>query len=302
MNNDILYYVILFIYSFLLIFLFIKYYRWKINLTRTLPPNVDIKSYSKIILLKFISLFFVGFFLLSLTFNISKNAKEANQNREIIVAVDVSGSMLAGFLGINRLQAAKDLSLEIISFFNNNIALIAFAGNAYVMLPLIEDDALLSEYINNLSPNNFSYQGSNLEKVFEKALNTFTKNESSKFLFVLSDGEIFDGDNLKFQNKIIENKIKTVFISIGSPKKETVQPELYKHYNKPFQTQAEHQIFKELSQKFKGIHYPVINYSDIQSFKKFLETNFLDNKQIFSDFNRIILLVILLVLAIIVRF
>ncbi len=95
MNNDFLYYFLFFIYSSVLIFLFIKFLRWKTALQKTFYKKTNTSKFKIIIAVKFTVLFFVGLYFLHLYFLGYEIKSTFDENAEVIVAIDVSGSMLA---------------------------------------------------------------------------------------------------------------------------------------------------------------------------------------------------------------
>jgi len=301
MNNDFLYYFLFFIYSSVLIFLFIKYLRWKTALQKTFYKKTNTSKFKIIIAVKFTVLFFVGLYFLHLYFLGYEIKSTFDENAEVIVAIDVSGSMLANFQNSSRLQAAKDLSQQVINNLNSPLSLVAFAGNAYIMLPFTNDKELLSKSIIGLNPNDFSFQGSNLEKVFEKSLSNFSRNENYKIIFIFSDGEIFDGDSEKYLDDIKKQGIRCCFISIGSSKEEIVKSNVYKHFDKDFTTKANHELFKELAIKSKSLHYKVTEFSDITQFQDKILSKIASSKEISFEYNRLILIIILILLFLIVK-
>lgn len=301
MSNEFLYYFLIFFYSSVLIFLFIKYFRWKVLLQKNFYKSEDLSKYKIILVIKFAVLFFVGLYFFHLYITSDEINIAFDENAEVIIAVDVSGSMLANFTNITRLQAAKDLSQQIVLNLRCKTSVIAFAGNAYVLVPFTDDIELFSTTIEGLHPNDFTFQGSNLEKVFEKAIDNFSKSKHYKLIFILSDGEIFDGDSEKYIDELKKQVIKCCFVSIGSPNEEIVKQGSYKHYDKDFKTRANHQFFQKIALKSKSLHYKVDEFSDIAEFKDKILTKIINKQEISFEYNRLLLIIILILLIIIVK-
>jgi predicted HTH transcriptional regulator len=76
------------------------------------------------------------------------------------------------------------------------------------MYPLSQDKSQVIETIRNLSPNNFSFQGSNLEKAIEKSLLSFSNANTDKIIIILSDGEIFDGNSGEYADECRDKILK----------------------------------------------------------------------------------------------
>jgi len=299
MDEELLYFVLLFVYSFVLIYLFIKYYYWKVRLAKEISPHKSIKRLKVLLMVKFSLLFAMGIFFLKLYFD--KSTLANFDEKEIVIAIDVSGSMLAGFQNVERLQVAKEIAEEVVQMLDANFSIVAFAGNAYIMYPLSDDKSKLIETIRNLSPNNFSFQGSNFEKAIEKSLIAFSKANSDKVIIILSDGEIFDGNSEKYIDDIKKNKIKCFLVSIGDNKNQVVKPEVYKLVDKEFTTKSNHNQFKELAKLYKGYYFKVDELTKANNFTNCLQYKMQNQSYSLYTYEKAILLFMLLLLIFIVR-
>lgn len=73
------------------------------------------------------------------------------EGTDIVLALDVSSSMLAKDFTPNRLEAAKDVATKFVSNrTSDNIGLVVFAGEAFTQVPMTNDIATLVNNINNL--------------------------------------------------------------------------------------------------------------------------------------------------------
>ena len=121
---------------------------------------------------------------------------ESVKARNIIIAFDLSRSMLVKDVSPNRLDQARAIALEMIeSLPDDRIGVIAFAGTAYLVAPLTIDHAAVRETIQQLDTETIPTGGSNLAGATRLAIKTFTGNQiSNGALIILSDGEEHDGD------------------------------------------------------------------------------------------------------------
>jgi len=241
----------------------------------------------------------MGIFFLKLYFD--KSTTFNTDEKEIVITIDVSSSMLAGFQNVERLQAAKDIAEEVVQLFEANYSIVAFAGNAYIVYPLSQDKSQLIETIRNLSPNNFSFQGSNLEKAIEKSLLAFSKVNSDKTIIILSDGEIFDGNSEKYIDYFKKQTIKCFFVSIGDGESQVVKPEICKYVDKEFTTKSNHNQFKELANLYKGFHFKVDELTKANNFTNYLKSKMQNQRYSLYSYEKAILLFMLLLLIFIVR-
>ncbi len=131
----------------------------------------------------------------------SKLKEVEKTGRELIFALDVSNSMLAEDLKPNRLEVAKMALNNLLGKLENDkVGLIVFAGDAYVQIPVTTDYAAARLFLNSVTTDMVSRQGTAIGPAIELAMKSFTPdtdsqysqgNESagSKAIIVITDGE-----------------------------------------------------------------------------------------------------------------
>lgn len=138
---------------------------------------------------------------------------------EIMIAVDVSNSMLAQDFEPNRLERTKyaiDRLLEQLQ--QDRIGVIVFAGEAYVQLPITSDYMAARNFVSNLSPNMVTRQGTAMGAAINLAINSFSSgSEGSRVIILISDGENHADDPLKAAQLAEERGIKIYTIGVGTP-------------------------------------------------------------------------------------
>ncbi|TDH26236.1 VWA domain-containing protein [Segetibacter sp. 3557_3] len=138
---------------------------------------------------------------------------------DLMVAVDVSNSMLAQDVKPNRLERAKQVLNKIIEKLGDNrLGLVVFAGHAYLQMPLTPDLSAAKMYISNLSPALVPLQGTKLSdalRICDASLDT--KEKKYKAVLLISDGEDHDEKATEVINLMKENGIVIYTIGIGSP-------------------------------------------------------------------------------------
>ncbi len=110
---------------------------------------------------------------------------------DIVFAVDVSKSMLAEDVAPNRLEKAKQLVSQIINnLVSDRIGIIAYAGKAFPQLPITTDYGIGKMFLQNLSTDMLSSQGTAIEQALQLAQTYYNDEaQTNRILFVISDGE-----------------------------------------------------------------------------------------------------------------
>jgi Ca-activated chloride channel family protein len=150
----------------------------------------------------------------------SKLKEVKRKGIEVIIALDVSNSMMAEDIEPNRLSRAKRAISKLIdNLGGNNIGLIVFAGEAYTQLPVTSDYASAKMFLSSINTDIVPVQGTAIGKAIELAINSFKKDdEKNKALIIITDGENHEDDAIKMAE---EAKNKGIFVStigLGSQK------------------------------------------------------------------------------------
>lgn len=141
------------------------------------------------------------------------------EGQDIIVALDVSNSMLAEDIAPNRLQKAKlAISRMIDQLEGDRIGLVAFAGDAFVQSPLTVDYAAARLFLNAMEPNLVPIQGTNLGAALTVSLGAFDEQERQhRVLIVITDGEDHEGEIDEALARAKDSGVKIHAVGIGSP-------------------------------------------------------------------------------------
>jgi len=145
--------------------------------------------------------------------------KISRKGIDIMIALDVSKSMLAQDIQPSRLERAKQVISKIIDNSpDDKIGLVIFAGRAYLQMPMTIDHEAAKMYLSSASPDDVPTQGtviSDALKMCEAAFNT--KEKTYKTIILLSDGEDHDDDALKVTKQLGREGVMVNTIGIGSP-------------------------------------------------------------------------------------
>lgn len=138
---------------------------------------------------------------------------------DLMIALDVSNSMLAQDVQPSRLDKAKLLIGKLIDRLQGNrIGLVVFAGNAYLQMPLTTDASAVRLFLGNVNPGLVPYQGTNISEALQlcnRSLNTQEKKYKSVLL--ITDGEDHDKTTLETTEKLKQEGVVINTVGVGSP-------------------------------------------------------------------------------------
>lgn len=188
------------------------------NLVRQLMPSY---SASKVwIRLTFFALGFF-FFVIGLSRpQIGAKIKEhETKGAEIMIALDVSNSMLAEDYSPNRLDRAKlAISRLVDKLRDDRIGLIVFAGNSFVQLPITTDYVSAKMFLNSISTESVPIQGTAIGEAINTAIRSFSaQSEKSRAVIVITDGENHEDDPVSAAKQAAEMGVRVFTIGVGSP-------------------------------------------------------------------------------------
>ena len=138
--------------------------------------------------------------------------------QDIIVALDVSRSMLAEDIKPSRLEKAKhEIATIIDKLKGDRIGLIAFAGEAFVQCPLTLDYGAAKMFLDAMSTDLIPLQGTNISEAIALAIKSFNQRERKhKVLLLITDGEDHSGNALKMAEAAEKEGIVIYTVGIGS--------------------------------------------------------------------------------------
>lgn len=139
---------------------------------------------------------------------------------EVVVALDISNSMLADDISPNRLDKAKRLISRIINKSSENkVALIVFAGDAFVQLPITDDFISAKMFLESISPKLIDRQGTDISAAINLATKSFTPNDKvGKAIVIITDGENHEGGAEEAARQAAEKGINVYVLGIGTEK------------------------------------------------------------------------------------
>jgi Ca-activated chloride channel homolog len=207
--------------------LFLLLVRWK---KKTIKKIGDAKLVKQLIKNFSSRLFTTKFTLFSLAFalgvvavsNLRKPGAADNIARkgiDVVIALDVSRSMLATDITPNRLERAKQMVLKLMNQMpNDRIGLVLFAGKAYLQMPLTVDHGAAAIFVSAASPDAVPTQGTVFSEALQMSARAFnTKEGRFKSVVLISDGEDHDEETLKTAADLAQQGVMVCTVGIGSP-------------------------------------------------------------------------------------
>lgn len=147
-----------------------------------------------------------------------KNVKR--QGIEVMVALDISNSMLAEDVAPNRLDRAKQMLSKVIdNMMEDKVGLVVFAGEAFTQLPITCDYVSAKMFLNTITPNLIQTQGTAIGTALQTAITSFgaEKSDAGRAIILITDGENHEDDAIAAAKKAQEMGIQVFVIGIGKP-------------------------------------------------------------------------------------
>ena len=180
-------------------------------------------SYSKSKVWVRLTLFSIGFFFFAIGLSrpqIGARLKEQEiKGAEIIIAMDVSNSMLAEDYSPNRLDRAKlAVSRLVDKLRDDRIGLVIFAGTSFVQLPVTTDYVSAKMFLNTIDTGSIPIQGTARGDAITTCIRSFSQqSDKSRAIILITDGENHEDDPVAAAKQAAEMGIKVFTIGVGSP-------------------------------------------------------------------------------------
>ena len=137
---------------------------------------------------------------------------------DLVIALDISNSMLCEDITPNRLESSKRAIEQLIrKLHNDRLGIIVFAGDAMVQLPITTDYAAAKLFLRNISTEVIAKQGTAIGTALELASESFElESPTQKAIVVITDGENHEDDAIQFAKEISKKGIKIHTIGMGA--------------------------------------------------------------------------------------
>lgn len=148
----------------------------------------------------------------------SKTEEVKRKGVDIMLALDISNSMLAEDLSPNRLERAKRSIQELLGYLKSDrIGIVVFAGEAFVQLPITTDYSAAKLFLQNIETELITTQGTDIGNAIELCMQSFDfESPTSKTIIVISDGENHEESSLKAAEDAASQGVVIHSIGMGS--------------------------------------------------------------------------------------
>jgi len=136
---------------------------------------------------------------------------------EVMIALDVSNSMMAQDVQPSRLEKAKQVLSKLIDgMTDDKIGLVVFAGDAYTQLPITADYVSAKMFLSSISTQMVQRQGTAIGSAIDLAIKSFgPKEKTGRAIIVITDGENHEDDAVGAAKLSTENDIVVHVIGMG---------------------------------------------------------------------------------------
>lgn len=185
----------------------------------------EVSRYKPVIRLTFVCIALAAIiFALARPWGGVNNQETSREGIEIVIAVDASNSMLASATGdekgMDRMRTAKLILERLINRLSNDrVGLVAYAGDAYTLIPVTNDYVSAKAFLNSIDPSLIPHQGTNIGAAVALAEHSFSeKGDIGKAIILLTDADELENpagtvDEVRQASK---RGIQTDVIGIGS--------------------------------------------------------------------------------------
>lgn len=144
--------------------------------------------------------------------------KEQRAGIDVMIALDVSKSMLSQDTKPSRLEKAKQcVGMLIDQLGNNRVGLVLFAGQAFLQMPLTSDIAASKLYLANANSDAVAVQGTVISSALQLCSNSLdTKEKKYKAVILISDGEDHDTKTKNVLQQLYDQGVIVYTVGIGT--------------------------------------------------------------------------------------
>ena len=201
----------------------------------------------------------------------SKLETVKRQGVEVMIALDISNSMLAQDVQPSRLEKAKRLVAQLVDKMENDkVGMIVFAGDAFTQLPITSDYISAKMFLESINPSLISKQGTAIGAAINLATRSFTPQEGvGSAVIVITDGENHEGGAVEAAKAAAEKGIQVSVLGVGMPDGAPIPVEGTNDFRRDRDgnvvvTRLNEQMCQEIAQAGDGIYVRVDNSNAAQ--------------------------------------
>lgn len=201
----------------------------------------------------------------------SKLETVKRQGVEVMIALDISNSMLAQDVQPSRLEKAKRLVEQLVDKMENDkVGMIVFAGDAFTQLPITSDYISAKMFLESINPSLISKQGTAIGAAINLAVRSFTPQEEvGRAVIVITDGENHEGGAVEAAKAATQKNIQVNVLGVGMPDGAPIPVEGTNDFRRDRDgnvvvTRLNEQMCQEIAQAGNGIYVRVDNSNAAQ--------------------------------------
>ncbi|MDU1890580.1 MAG: VWA domain-containing protein [Dysgonomonas sp.] len=148
----------------------------------------------------------------------TKVEKVDKKGIELVIAIDVSNSMLAEDIKPSRLAKAKQMLTRIIDERKNDkVAIVVFAGEAFIQLPLTADNQSAKLFLESIDPSIVPVQGTVIGSAIDISMSCFSNDEDiDRAIILITDGESHEGNAEEAAKRAAAKDVHVNVVGIGT--------------------------------------------------------------------------------------
>lgn len=190
---------------------------------------------------------------------------------EVIVALDISNSMLAQDIQPSRLERSKRLISRMVDqLHNDKVGMIVFAGDAFTQLPITSDYISAKMFLESINPSLITKQGTAIGAAINLAIRSFTPQEGvGRTIIIITDGENHEGGISEALKNAKEKGIQVNVMGVGSTDGGPIPIPGTNNFHRDNQgnvvvTRLNEEMCKEIAKEGGGIYVRVDNTNRAQ--------------------------------------